>query len=629
MSRVRSIVAISTAERELVERGRAAFAEMLPGLDFDAQIWSTKGFRMQGSSAAGGTIRWIPPAHFTTVPMSPRFAWAVKSLALLHLSNAGTLACAARAMCLLWASIMRRRGGNTEAFSWEGVDAADFEAGEAMLIEQGLSKQTVYRMCLQWSTLLERLNAAGLCRRINPTFAVGRPELRERRTLLGQQECMDRMMSDDAIDALARLFAGEFELDVSDQILICLVAMLFATSLRFREVASLPVDALRQEGSRYFVHFFKAKSRTVVEDRIPLSQSQAKLVLEAIKRTLSLTRRARRRAAELAANSDVFPIPSSWRSKVSESELARFVGMTDGGVRKHYGSAMEPSSQGRVMYDVSKLRTIMQADRSNESVVGVCSTASGAWLPLDQALFIDFATHKHKSLRSRIHVHTIRHGTLLNFLASIPGRPPSIFERVGLHDRQGRPIAFNPHAIRHYVTTKAAKAGVPDAHLVRWQRREHVGDLQAYKHLTAEDRVSQMKAALRTGRLHGEVAQAFVELAPEDADRYLESIVQAVHVTPLGLCLHDFSIAPCSKALNCVKRCSSFVFDPSDRDQRSALTKLRSRNLAALKKAEQVLSAGDSLAAAWVSEFTETVEGIDRILDASYTGVVTRFERAE
>jgi hypothetical protein len=439
---------------------------------------------------------------------------------------------------------------------------------------------------------------------------------------------MDRMMSDDAIDALARLFAGEFELDASDQLLVCFVAVLFATGLRFREVARLPVDALRKEGSRYFVHYFKAKSRTVVEEKIALSVSQAKLAREAIKRALQLTRRARRRAGELAASPEVFPIPLTWKSSVGETELARFVGMTGEGARLHYEAAARVMSRGKVVFDVKAIRAIMQAELSNESVVGVCATASGAWLRLDQAIFIDFASHKHKSLRSRVHVHTIRHGMLLNFCASTPGRSPSVFERFDLRDREGKLIGFTPHAVRHYVTTKAAKAGVPDAHLMRWQRREHVGDLQAYKHLTAEDRVAQMKAALRTGQLHGEVAQTFVELAPEDADRYLESVVQAVHVTPLGLCLHDFSTAPCPKALNCVKRCSSFVFDPADQEQRTALVKLRARNAGVLKQANEAVSAGDSLAEAWVVEFEETIDGIDQVLSGAPPGGRTRFERA-
>lgn len=629
MTRIRSIVAVSSAERELIERGRAAFKEMLPDLDFDAQRWPTKGSRLRGSSAAGGVILWRPPEHFSRTAVSLRFSRVVKSLNVLHLLNAGTLANAARAANLLWAALMRRRGGDPEAFSWQGLSAADFEEGEAMLIELGLGKQTTYRMCLQWSALLERLNAAGVCRTINPTFSIGKPECRERQTLLGQQQRMDRMMSDEAIDALARLFAGEFELEASEQLRICLVALLFATGLRFREVATLPMDALRTESNRYFVHYFKAKSRTIVEEKIPLSSSQAELAQEAIERVLKLTRSARRRASKLTASPDAFPVPGTWGRLVTQTELARFVGMTREGARLHFEAAAESLFPRKTVFDVKKVRAIMQNDRSNESVVGVCATASGAWLPLDQALFIEFATHKgKKSNRSRIHVNTIRHGMLLDFCAVTAGRPPSIFERLDLRDRQGKLISFTPHAVRHYVTTKASKAGVADAHLVRWQRREHVGDLQAYKHLTAEDRVAQMKAALRTGRLHGEVAQTLVELAPEDADRYLESVVQAVHVTPLGLCLHDFSTTPCPKALNCVKRCGSFVFDPEDQEQRSTLTKLRERNQRALEQARKAVTAGQSLAEAWVVEFEETIDGIDRLLSGAESPDGTRFERS-
>ena len=68
------------------------------------------------------------------------------------------------------------------------------------------------------------------------------------------------------------------------------------------------------------------------------------------------------------------------------------------------------------------------------------------------------------------------------------------------------------HQFRHWVTTKAAIAGVPDEVIAGWQGREHIGDLEAYKHLTPGERVDALRAALESGRTKGRVAAMYFNL---------------------------------------------------------------------------------------------------------------------
>jgi len=84
--------------------------------------------------------------------------------------------------------------------------------------------------------------------------------------------------------------------------------------------------------------------------------------------------------------------------------------------------------------------------------------------------------------------------------------------------------------------------------------REQVGDLEAYKHLTPGERLETLKAALKNGRVKGQIAEMYFSLKEDVRDVFLENQLQAVHVTPLGLCVHDFKVTPCPKFLNCESR---------------------------------------------------------------------------
>jgi hypothetical protein len=107
----------------------------------------------------------------------------------------------------------------------------------------------------------------------------------------------------------------------------------------------------------------------------------------------------------------------------------------------------------------------------------------------------------------------------------------------------------------------------------------------------------------------------YFSLATDERDIFLETVVQAVHVTHLGFCVHDFNASPCPSAMNCVKRCGSYLFDTSDALQRQRLVDLQRRNERAFQDAEAAQEAGAGLLVAeWVDELKATDEGLRIIL---------------
>jgi hypothetical protein len=87
------------------------------------------------------------------------------------------------------------------------------------------------------------------------------------------------------------------------------------------------------------------------------------------------------------------------------------------------------------------------------------------------------------------------------------------------------------------------KPAFPDHIIARWQGREHIEDLGAYNHLTPAERLETLKAAVKHGRIKGQVADMYFNLKENVRDIFLEGQLQAVHVTPLGLCVHDSAMA--------------------------------------------------------------------------------------
>ncbi len=214
----------------------------------------------------------------------------------------------------------------------------------------------------------------------------------------------------------------------------------------------------------------------------------------------------------------------------------------------------------------------------------------------------------------------------------------SAFERFGLKASDGRVFKLHTHQFRHWVTTKAAACGVADEVIARWQGREHIGDLEAYKHLTPAERVATLKTALESGRTKGRIADLYFNLQDDVRDAFLEGQLQAVHVTPLGLCVHDFKVSPCPKLLNCVKDCDDYLFDTGNESHRQNLVQLRDRTKLTLEQAEaQKARGGIDLSENWIADAKATLVGVEKILAAvpsgeaaivrPHAGKGSRFER--
>lgn len=625
----------SPAEASYIERGKAAFAVRFPGQDYESHSWSIRHLKKSGAGQGNVSLLFtrIAKGH-RHIELPSQFSRAIKACLAIGGREPGTMYNGSTAARWLWEAIRQRVGESDAAFSWAGLRIDDAERAEELMLESGMESSSAYRRCIDLQSILTSLAEAQVIAPMTPTFRTPRQDSLDRQTLDGRAAREELLPSEEAIAALADIYNGQYDISPFEQLISCVPALMFASGLRIIEPLQFSTNPIRKEGNRHFIYFFKAKGKRVVEDKIPLSNAQASLARDAVDRALLLTSAVRARAKELTESPHEFPLPTWAMEKewLSKAEVAELLGVASVVLPNSVESRTDPASKDTV-YSRSTLQDHLQRHRERycqESVRGVTKRADGTWLPLHEALFICFRNEGHEEKgNSPLLVSLLRQQQVSTFLGGHANGLKSIFERLGLTEKGGRPICLNSHQIRHYVTTKASGAGVADAYLVRWQRRAHEGDLEAYKHLTSEERLRRLRDHIKSGRLKGDVATMYFSLADGERDVFLATVVQAIHITHFGFCVHDFNTSPCPSALNCVKRCGSFLFDTADKAQRERLTTLQLRNAKALEDAEAALAAGEGLLAdEWVRDLRETDEGLRIILlteDVHGTGVVAPF----
>jgi hypothetical protein len=446
---------------------------------------------------------------------------------------------------------------------------------------------------------------------------------------------MKRMPSDEAIRAVADIYA-RYAKEPADRLIACILAVMMATGLRIGETLTLPLDSICSEGAgakkRWGIRYHKEKLQGGQKQLAVrwMTPKQVELATTAIKEARAITGPARAQASVLETTPDRVRLPGHrWNEMLRVEEVASLLGMTIESVDrisppKLPRKAAQHGGPKDFEYRTSDVAAFLYSRRVPD--LWVVDRRDGTKQKLSESLFVVFRNFGHKQRQaSRFLVEPLTEQTVNDFLGGRTERERPIvrsaFERFGLTDSAGNFFKMHSHQFRHWVTTKAAIAGVPDEVIARWQGREHIGDLEAYKHLTPGDRVATLRAALESGRTKGRVAEMYFSLHDDVRDAFLEGQLQAVHVTPLGLCVHDFKVSPCPKMLNCVKDCDDYLFDTTNQVHRQNLIQLRTRTQHVLQHAEaQKSRSGVDLSENWIADAKATLAGVERILAADSTG---------
>ncbi len=615
-------------ELKYIEEARVLFAVRFPNGKFDDSVWDIRHLRASRHSKSGARL-YFTKYGSSTDPLPACFAEIIKAFLVFTGVSASTVRMLAYAGRMLWQAVEKRLG--SAQFSWTDLCEEDlFEAERQMM--QSVGPATTYNLCSWLQRMVDGLASAqygAIVRPIRFAFITPHPANLTQYTIDGQESRQAKLPPEEAINAIGEMF-HRLATDESDRLVVCVLAVLVSTGFRIGEVLTLPFDCEVSEesgdGLKHGLRYYKEKSRRG-EKRLAvrwLTAAQAELAKTAIAEVKDITEIARKRARILEQHPDTVPLPDiSPDDLMTAAQVAELLGYNHIGSLNHIAASKLPrhaTGRRRRAYRAGDVMTYLYSIRKPLWMV---DRRDGTFQTLSETLFIRFhnAGHAVKGMNSLL-VEGLDEQVLNDFLGGRVGEGrtlmKSAFERFNIRDSNGAFYSMYSHQFRHWVTTKAAQAGVPDHVIARWQGREHIGDLGAYIHLTPAERLDTLKAALEHGRVKGQVAEMYFSLKEDVRDIFLEGQLQAVHVTPLGLCVHDFKVTPCPKFLNCVKDCEDYVLDTANKNHISNLVQLQTRTELILDRARQQKAKGEEdLSENWIAEAEATLNGVQRILEAA------------
>ena len=124
----------------------------------------------------------------------------------------------------------------------------------------------------------------------------------------------------------------------------------------------------------------------------------------------------------------------------------------------------------------------------------------------------------------------------------------NIFLRWGY---KGEAYSMTTHQFRHYLNTLAAKGLVGEVEIARWSGRLDISQNRVYNHISDEEHVKSAR-----GLGIGEQSTALATLSSKHQPILLKDLGvgedRIAHYTEYGVCVHDFTVEPCTKFRECL-----------------------------------------------------------------------------
>ncbi|TCD24506.1 hypothetical protein E0D86_04725 [Pseudomonas sp. IC_126] len=422
-----------------------------------------------------------------------------------------------------------------------------------------------------------------------------------------QRKSNDRLPSREAMEAYA--LCSNNPVSEGEEILLRVIDLLIATGQRGNEVAVIPFDCwvernikdtegnivvdahsnpILECGIRYF-------AEKQFQSRVHwLAESDVSLARRAVERLKELTIEQRKIASWQEANQGhVWSYPP--QSILDEERVLEWLGFGNKrSARRHLYLYLsrngifpyddEPEERrGRLIkrrYVAGEIERLI-SPKLNGHIVLIESTPNGpnVILRTSETLAICFDGQFRFGGRDENVFRAIpRRVALVDINRALGADPkyPSIFARRSLVEADGSPICLTSHQPRHWRNTIYHLTGMSDVQQALALGRKRLEQNKYYQHTTVEEdtaahqefltfnsyreRIDFLHTEIRKGTIQGALTESYHAILQSKgmstAETFLTVHATALHITPFGGCVHDFSQAPCPKHLQCWNDCS-------------------------------------------------------------------------
>jgi hypothetical protein len=165
------------------------------------------------------------------------------------------------------------------------------------------------------------------------------------------------------------------------------------------------------------------------------------------------------------------------------------------------------------------------------------------------------------------------------------------------------------HAMRHLLNTAAQRGELGQLDIARWSGRANLHQNAVYNHMTEDEYIKISENALPEGAL--EKIRANVPVTFADLDAVGDAIA---HVTIYGFCVHDYSMTPCQKHMDCLN-CTEHACVKGDAEKLERLRLQRRLTQAQMDKAKAADASGYFGADRWSQHQLKTLARLDQLIE--------------
>lgn len=474
-----------------------------------------------------------------------------------------------------------------------------------------------------------------------------------------QRKSDDRLPSREAMEAYA--LCSNNPLSDGEEILLRVIDLLIATGQRGNEVAVIPYDCwverpikgttgevvvdangnpLVECGIRYFAEKqFQSRVHWFAESDVPLAR-------RAVERLKELTQEQR----EIAKWQETHPgrlWDYSPQTAMSQDEVLRWIGLSQNrdtyrnlnvylsrnGIDPYREPGCRTSLNRYLAGDIE--RFLVPKLRGHAALVENAGGSLRVVLKTSETLAIAFDGQFRLGGREANVFRAIpRRVTLLDINQALGSdeKRASIFSRRSLTESDGTPIRLTSHQPRHWRNTIYHLTGMSDVQQALALGRKRLDQNGYYQHTSIEEntaahqdflafnshheRIDFLHTGIRDKRIQGALTDSYHALLSDKgtttAEAFLTVHATALHVTPFGGCIHDFSQAPCPKHLQCWNGCSHLhlMGTPSER----ANLETQAENLKTAITIMRDAGAGEAGSDVWLADQEDKLNNLKSVL---------------
>lgn len=189
----------------------------------------------------------------------------------------------------------------------------------------------------------------------------------------------------------------------------------------------------------------------------------------------------------------------------------------------------------------------------------------------------------------------------------------SVFVRLDVRNEEGEPYQIRTHALRHFLNTCAQEGLLSQLDIARWSGRRDVRQNADYDHTGGVQLAREMRKVFEAGGMEGANADTAEQLPPADRDAFLKGRFATAHITSIGACVQNFSLAPCPSHGSCAG-CSEHLVVKGRPEHKAEAERLLEEHQAMLDAARGEMADGTFNAGTWVAHNEKVVEGLKKAI---------------